>query len=112
MTVANPVAQIHAVNTVAAHLLIMEIGVGSALESVCTGLGDYIDSTAGKVALTYIVRRNCHLHLLDCINRNRCSAAGQIGRKTETVVQNGAVDCECGSAAVPTRHSVLNAAVG
>ena len=36
MTVANPVAQIHAVNTVAAHLFIMEIGIGSAFESVCT----------------------------------------------------------------------------
>ena len=90
----------------------MEIGVGSALESVCTGLGDHIDATAGKVALTYIVRRNCYLHLLDCINRYRCSAAGQIGRKTKAVVQNGAIYCECGSAAVPTGHGVLNAAVG
>ena len=82
------------------HVLVVVVDVGRPLEGVRTGLGHGVDTAADEVGLAHVERSHHNLHLVDGIHRDRRTAAGQAGRKSEVIVQVGAVQCEVGRTAV------------
>ena len=103
------------------HVLVVVVDVGRSLEGVRTGLGHGVDTTADEVGLAHVERSHHNLHLVDGIHRDRRTATGQAGRKSEVVVQVGTVQREVGGAAVTSgkahavgvgreAHDVRNAA--
>ena len=93
---------------VTAHILVAVVDVGAALEGVSTGLGDGVHATSDEVGLTYVIRRNHNLELLDGVDGDRAASARKVGGKTEVVVEVSAVHGEvCGtSVSSGEAHSV------
>ena len=100
--------QIGAVDPTSMKVLILMIDISGSLQGIGTGLGDSIHTATDEVALTHIVRRNDHLHFLDCIDGDRVATAGERCAKTKIVVEVGPVNCKAGAAAGGSRevHSI------
>ena len=91
---ASAVAEVVTVDGVPAQALVAVVGVGRTLEGVRTRLGDGVDAAAHEVRLAHIEGRYNHLKLLDSVERDRVTAAGQGAREAEVVVQVGPIDGE------------------
>ena len=91
--------EVHAVDAVAVHVLVLVIGISRPLERVRTGLRDGVDTAADEVRLTDVVRGHDHLHFLDGVDGNRVAAARQGRRQAEVVVHVRAVHGEVGGTA-------------
>ena len=105
-------AELLALDGVAAQILVLVVHIGRAAERVRTRLRDGIHATADEVGLAHVVGRNHHLQLLDSIERNGVTAAGQTAGEAEVVVEVGTVDGEVGRALVASGKGHSIAAVG
>ena len=105
-------AELLALDGVAAQILVLVVHIGRAAERVRTRLRDGIHTTADEVGLAHVVGRNHHLQLLDGIERNGVTAAGQTAGEAEVVVEVGTVDGEVGRALVASGKGHSIAAVG
>ena len=82
----------------AIEILIVEICVRRTRKSVCSRLGDGVDTATRKAVLTHIERSNYDLHRFERINRNRVgirqSAIRAIRRESVYIVTHNSVNLE------------------
>ena len=87
-------SQVLAVDAVTAHVLVAVIGIGSTSERVRTTLGNGVDAAAYEVRLAHVEGSHHYLHLFDGIHGDGVAAAGEVGTKSEVIVEVGTVDSE------------------
>ena len=98
------------VNGITTKVLILMIDISRTLVCVGTRLSDSVHTTTDEVGLTYIKRRDNHLHFLDSVDRDRITSTRKSIRESEVLIEVGTVNSEVGSTTVRALecHSVTS----